>query len=452
MKMTRVLALFAVVVGIAGAADPIPYRIHGQAWTEAGRIIESSRKQYGNTADSTDLGGASLQSTGAQIVVVAELGDKLTGSFGLGARHVANSLGIFVEGGSPNYNPYAETFSTYRGYIAQANLTYTEGGRENPWLAITVGSFSHVYNRDAHNLGAYLLRGPVYPGLLMSGFQQSEMDTAKATKVGARVHHRMGDFSHSLLFINEHDQPPTLDWSLAYIAKYRAFGGLEIGAGVNLHRLIAYEPDLRTADRYEPDADTTVTDGRDTTTYTHQGTKLMVMFSLDPKTWIKLPGLGPQDLKFYGEAALLGVKNHGELYADRLERMPVMFGFNLPVFGYLDRLSVEVEHYNSPYRNDLANIGNPEGLVAPWRWNLLRPSTVPSPIPVDGESNADTWKWSVLLEKTVASHVRFTGQIASDHYRPLPFSTGLIYQPGGTEAALSSPRQWYVMGRLGFFF
>jgi hypothetical protein len=455
MKMTRVLALFAaavVGVGMAGAADPVPFRIHGQAWTEAGRIMESSRKQYGNTADSTDMDGASVQSTGAQIVVEADLGEKLAGSFGLGARQVSNSLGIYVEGGSPNYNPYAETFSTYRGYIAQANLTYTEGGRENPWLAITIGSFSHVYNRDAHNLGAYLLRGPVYPGLLMSGFQQAELDTAKATKVGARVHHRIGSFSHDLLFVNEHDQPPTFDWSLAYIAKYRAFGAIEVGAGVNLYRLIAYDKDLRTVDRFEPDANTAVSDAGDTTTYTHQGTKLMAMFSLDPKAWISLPGLGSEDLKLYGEAALLGVKNHGELYADRVERMPVMIGFNLPVFGYLDRLSVEVERYDSPYRNDLSNLGNPEGLVAPWRWNLLRPSVEPSPIPVDGTSNKDTWKWSVLAEKTVASHVRFTGQIASDHYRPLPFSTGLIYQPGGTEAALSSPKQWYFMGRLGFFF
>src|SRR5690606_22465858 len=179
---------------------------------------------------------------------------------------------------------------------------------------------------------------------------------------------------------------------------------------------------------------------------------LMVMFSLDPKAWFTLPRLGPQDLKLYGEAALLGLENQGELYADRMERLPVMVGFNLPVFGLLDRLSVEVEYYDSPYRNDVANIGYPEGLVAPWRWNPLRTVSEPSPIPTVGESRRDTWKWSVLLEKTVASHVRFTGQIASDHYRPLPFSTGLIYQPGGTEAALSSPKEWYFMARMGFFF
>jgi hypothetical protein len=454
MTMKRVVVLLAAVLGVKAAdcADPVPYRIHGQAWTEAGRIMESSRMRYANTLDSTDVDGSFLLGSGGQLVVEADLSDKLTASFGLGARLVSNSVGVWVSSGTAEYTPYAEYFSSYRGYIAQANLTYTEGEKQNPWFAMTVGSFSHVYNRESHNLGAYLLRGPVYPGLLMSGFQRFELDTAKATQVGARIHHRAGAFSHSLLFVNEHDLPPTFDWSLAYIAKYRVSSGFEVGAGVNFNRLIAYDSRIRTADRYEPDADTLVSDARDTATYTHQGTKLMVMFSLDPKVWINHPKLGAEDLKFYGEAALLGVKNHGELYDDRLERMPMMLGFNFPVFGYLDRLSLEVEYYDSPYRNDVSNIGYPEGLVAPWRWNPLRSVSEPSPIPTEGESRRDSWKWSVLLEKTVASHVRFTGQIASDHYRPLPFSTGLIYQPGGTEAALSSPKEWYVMGRVGFFF
>lgn len=443
--------ILSVSAGLAVAADPVPFKLHGQAWTEAGRIMESSRKRYADLPDSTDVDGSQLRGAGAQVVIEATLGDKLTGSFGLGARLVSNSVGIYVESGTESYTPYAETFSTYRGYIAQANLTYAEGGAD-PWLAVTVGSFSHVYNRNAHNLGAYLLRGPVYPGLLVSGFQRFELDTAKATLVGARVHHRMGNFSHDLLFLNEHELPPTFDWSLAYIAKYRPAAGFELGAGANFNRILAYDSKLAEVERYEPDADTAVTDARDTATYRHRGVKLMVMFGIDPKAWLALPGLGPNDLILYGEAALLGVENQGSLYADRMERIPVMVGFNVPTWNWLDRLSVEVEWYDSPYRNDLANIGYPEGLVAPWRWNPLRPVGPPSPVPTEGTARRDTWKWSVLLEKTVASHVRFTGQVASDHYRPLPFSTGLITQPGGTEAALSSPREWYVMGRVGFFF
>jgi hypothetical protein len=444
MNWKRIAVFSALALGAVDAAEPVPYRLRGQAWTDVGRIMESSRMRYGNTMDSTDVDGSPLLGGGAQLVVEADLGEKLTGRFGVGARMVSNSVGVWVSSGTEEYTPYAETFSSYRGYIAQANLTYSEGGKVDPWLEVTVGSFSHVYTPETHNLGAYLLRGPV--------FQRFELDPAKATQVGARVHNRIGSFSQDLLFLNEHELPPTFDWSLAYIAKYRPISGLEVGAGVNFGRLIAYDSRIRTVDRYEPDADTTVSDSRDTATYTHQGTKLMAMFVLDPKVWISHPRMGPHDLKLYGEAALIGVKNHGELYDDRTERIPVMLGFNVPVFGLFDRLSVEVEYYDSPYRNDVSNIGYPEGLVAPWRWNPLRTVTEPSPIPSEGTSTRDSWKWSVLLEKTVASHVRFTGQVASDHYRPLPFSTGLIYQPGGTEAALSSPKEWYFMGRVGFFF
>jgi hypothetical protein len=188
----------------------------------------------------------------------------------------------------------------------------------------------------------------------------------------------------------------------------------------------------------------------DTVTYTHQGTKLMGMFSLDLKPMLSVGGLGAQDLRLYGEAALLGVRNHGAIYDDPMERLPVMVGFNFPTFGLLDRLSVEGEWYGSPYRNDLYNIGNPDGMVAPWRWNPKRPE--PSPIPVEGEAQDDNWRWSVLLEKSLATYVRFTAQVASDHYRPLPYSTELIIQPGGTGAAFASPSEWYFMARLGFYF
>ncbi len=444
MKSTIIVASLAASLGAPLVAEPVSFRLHGQAWTELGRVMESSRMRFGDTPDSVDVSGSPLQSTGGQLVVDAALSEKLSASIGIGVRQISNSVGTFITQGEENYSPYAWSFTTYRGYVAQANLTYTEGG-EFPWLQVTAGTFSHVYNRDAHNLGAYLLRGPVYPGLLVSGFQQFELDPAKATKVGLRVHHAAGAFSHDLLFLNEHELPPTFDWSLAYIAKVRPHPALEVGAGANFHRLIPYARRLN-----EVEYSGSLEPSGDTVTYTHQGIKLMGMFSLDLKTLLALDGMGDRDLRLYGEAALLGVKNHGAIYDDPMERLPVMVGFNFPTFGFLDRLSVEGEWYGSPYRNDLYNIGNPEGMVAPWRWNPLRPS--PSPVPVEGVAKDDDWRWSVLLEKSLTPNVRLTAQAASDHYRPLPYSTELIIQPGGTGAAFASPSEWYFMARLGFFF
>lgn len=449
----RFAALLAVSVA-ARADEPVSYRLHGQAWTDLGRVMEASRVPFGNTADSIDVNGGGLQSTGAQLMVEADLTLNLTGRFGFGVRQISNSQGLFREG---EYSPYLQGVTMWRAYVAQANLTWFAGERHDPDFSVTLGSFPHVYNRDAHNLGGYLLRGPVYPGILMSGFREFALDSTKATQSGVRVQHRMGTFSHALLFVNENELPPTFDWSLAYVAKIRPHAALELGAGVNLYRLVPYSRKLR-ATRFdgarEIDADGDWTGNwiatGDTVEYTHQGIKLMAMFSLDLKALVHVEGLGAEDLKLYGEAALLGLRHYGPLYDDYMERLPVMIGLNVPTWRLLDRLSVEVEWYGSPYRNDLYNIGNPNSMVAPWRWNPQRP--IPSPIPVEGVAEDDNWRWSVLLEKNLASYVRLTAQVASDHYRPLPFGTGLIYQEGGTGTAFQSPKEWYFMARLGFFF
>ena len=456
MRTIRFAALLAAAFAAHAeeAAAPVVYRLHGQAWTDIGRVMEASKTTFGNTADSIDVDNGSIQSTGAQLMVEADLTPNLTGQFGFGVRQITNSQGLFREG---EYSPYLQSVTMWRGYVAQANLTWFMGQRHDPGFSVTLGSFSHEYNRDAHNLGGYLLRGPVYPGILMSGFQEFALDSTKATQTGVRVQHRMGMFSHSLLFVNENELPPTFDWSLAYIAKFRPHAALELGAGVNLYRLVPYSRKLQTTSfdgDLERDSSGNWTGnwtlGNDTVDYTHQGTKLMAMFSLDLKHLLPVDGFGPEDLKLYGEAALLGVRHYGPLYDDYTERIPVMLGFNVPTWRVLDRLSVEVEWYGSPYRNDLYNIGNPNSMVAPWRWNPQRP--IPSPIPVQGVAEDDDWRWSVLLEKNLVSSVRFTAQVASDHYRPLPFGTGLIYQEGGTGAAFLSPKEWYFMARLGFFF
>jgi hypothetical protein len=260
-------------------------------------------------------------------------------------------------------------------------------------------------------------------------------------------------FSHDLILMNEKDLPPTFDWSLAYIAKVKPVKGLEVGGGVNFYRLIPHSSDLQEFDNYEPDADTLVSDGRDTVTYTHQGVKLMAMFSVDPKAWISFDKFGPNDLKIYGEAAVLGVKDYGQYYDDIAERMPVMLGFNFPAFGVLDLLSLEVEWYRSPYRNDLGNIGN---LNAVADWTIQTRPSPPSPLPVTGipyaHSERDNWKWSLLLEKNLTDHVRFTGQVANDHYRPRPIAVGDIVSTGGTAEAFTTPNDWYYMLRLGVFF
>jgi hypothetical protein len=464
------MRIFSLIFAISSASvlaggSGVSYQLHGQAWSQAGRIMQASdtvvRNDPSFPGEVVKVGGTSMQSLGAQITINADLGQHWDAVFGVGVYQVSTSLGTDnLQTDYPNFS----NFTTFKNYLAQANLTYSLGDKGRPWLSVTAGNFSYDYNPDVKNLGLYLLRGPVYPGILMSGFQEFDTDTSKGIQSGFKLHHAWGNFSHDILFLNERVLPPMFDWSLAYVAKYKAFGALEIGAGVNFYRLVPYSKALETPGHLTK-ASLTATNyyevkaPGDTVFFTHQGTKLMGMFSLDPKRWIPFGHMGSEDFKLYGEVAVLGTKNYGTIYNKMSKRILVMGGFNVPTFGILELLSLEVEWYGSAYRNDLANIGYPSGIVAPWMSTQtpISLTPIPSPGPVlpgaYADSTKDNWKWSVLMQKTVSRHIRFTGQIANDHYRPAPMPAGgVVNSAGGTAAVLTSPSDWYFMGRIGFFF
>lgn len=435
-------SLCAAAPSPAQLAATVPYEVHGGGWMESGRVMHSSDPFY-------NLDDSWLQTVGAQISVKAQIEDNWEAAFGLGAYQVNHSLASTPDIGN---QPKFLAITMFKSYLTEARVTYFRGDRLAPRFSATFGNFVHSYNPDVKNLGGYLLRGPVYPGALMGGYGEYGTDTTRANILGARVHYAHGGFSHDLLLMNEKDLPPTFDWSLAYIGKYSRPGAFTVGAGVNFYRLMPYDSDLETPGRL-PGADPAMYEvtGSDTLFYTHKGVKLMAMFSLDPKYWLgPTTLLGAEDLKVYGEAAVIGVKDYGSYYDDIAERIPVMMGFNLPAFKVLDLLSLEVEWYGSPYRNDLTNIGNPGGIVADW---TIQQRPTPSPAPVaHADSTRDDWKWSLRAQKTVAQRVLLSAQVANDHFRPRPIATGLITAGGGNATAFSTPEDWYFTFRVGYFF
>jgi hypothetical protein len=490
MKKSLASAVVLCLGTLPGHANP-EFKVHGQAWTDFGRIMKASDSLLpsGDPNVVLNMNGNTLASLGAQFTVKADLAEHWEGAFGFGAHKVNHAMG--------HGQKAFLTIAMFHNFLTESRLTWYAGEKENPDFSVTLGSFPYKYNQDVHNLGLYLFRGPVYPGILMGGFQDFAVDPSKSTQLGAKVHHAVGNFSHDVILNTERDIPPTFDWSLGYVAKYNAFGALEVGAGVNFYRLLAYDEKLQTPGKLSDadlnfgprdrfiEVDTAGSAGNpalwDTTYFTHQGTKLMGMFSLDFKPLLGLEsGLTPNDFKLYGEGALLGWTNYGKTYADRSQRMPMMVGFNIPTFGILDRLSIEVERYTSPYRNDLTNLGN-NNLVADWTIKTPQEVPIPSPKPVQnkdyGIAADGTWtdvngrviqtngtglsresvttddiKWSLLVEKTVSGHIRFLAQVANDHYRPRPVATGLIASSGGVAEAFSEQSNWYFMLRMGYFF
>ena len=472
-------AALCVAASVAFGDDANSVRIHGQAWLDVGRIVNSTDTITYNTVSGNvlNLNGNGIQSSGAQFTAVSEFGNNFEGALGFGVQKVNHAIGQ----GTRSFL----TISLYQEYITESRLTYYLGEKSNPALSVTLGTFAYNYNPDVKNLGLYLLRGPVYPGVLMGGFQDFAVDSTKGTMLGLHIHQATGNFSEDLILNNEREIPPTLDWSLAYVAKYKAFDALEIGAGVNFYRLIPYDSKLETPGHlsdaalgFQKQAYVEVDPAtNDTTFFSNQGTKVMGMMSLDLKRLFGIQSSNPDDMKLYGEAALLGTKNYGKTYGDRMKRIPVMAGFNIPTFGLLDHVSLEVEYYSALYRNDLFHVGN-NNVVADW---TLQPRPIPSPKPVTnadyGIDSLGNWvnalgdtvnvkgtamdmehmtqdnlKWSLFVDKTFAHHVMFMGQVANDHYRPRSVATGLIKAEGGTAEAFSTLKDWYFMVRMGYFF
>ncbi len=471
-------AALVLPLAMASAEDAI-YEIHGKAWMDMGRVMHVTDTVVNALDPETilNLNGNGIQSLGGQFTVTADLADNLEGAFGFGAYKATHAIGS----GQWSFM----TISMFQNFLTQSRLTWYQGEKAAPTYSVTVGSFPYSYNPDVKNLGLYLLRGPVYPGILMGGFGDFHADSTKATMLGLHAHHAMGNFSHDVILNSEREIPPTFDWSLAYLAHYQA-GPLQLGTGVNFYRLIPYNSGLespakdtllvgpKTGTKWRHYVDIS---GTDTTYLTSQGTKLMANFSMDFKTLFGgQESLSPDDLKLYGEVAVIGVKNYGKAYDDIKKRMPVMFGFNLPTFKYLDHISMEVEYYGATYRNDLALIGN-NNAVADW---TIIGHAIPSPKPpsnadygidsagyfhlgtdstyvrgtgMDKENlTMDNLKWSLYLDKTISKHIQFIGQVANDHYRPRPVATGLIKSDGGTAEAFTTSKDWYFMVRMGYFF
>lgn len=172
---------------------------------------------------------------------------------------------------------------------------------------------------------------------------------------------------------------------------------------------------------------------------TFQGIKVMGRASLDLKALFGIgESLGPQDLKIFTEAAVLGVKDQPFYYDDIKKRIPVMFGVNLPTFKLLDVLSVQAEHYAMDY------IDSEEMSFAK---NLPVPQTPNDNVAQHFQDlkTGDDWKWSIYAKRSLFTGLNLYAQAASDHMRLQDFNARRSAQP-----VVNRPSEWYYLLRLEF--
>jgi hypothetical protein len=420
-----------------------------------------------------------VQRTSVWITQELAIGPRLDVRAGVGGLFWYATPSPVPNGAFSEVAPFVATAKFGPG-ITRADMEYRFGELERPMFTLQVGFFPYKYNSDARNLGEYLLRSGAYPGYLVTG-GWNLISGAGYMMRGARLNMSLwdGKFQTEFLLPMEQDLPGINgDLSPALITSVRPVPGLELGAGASCHHCLPVKPS-NTSPKVRIPSDGTyygVGNGYvyenpnyvdspddslrtdlsgsnpeyliDTTNfYTFQGLKLMARASFDPKAYVPTGGLlGPEDLKVFGEIAVLGWKNYPFYYEKRSERMPVMVGVNLPTFRLLDVLSFQMEHYSSRLPNAV-KFPSDKALPLPGSWGYDNAGNVtydPNLMVRDHENvKDDDWKWSLYGRKEIVRGLRVYAQVANDYIR-LPNEWGSVSSLPLTNAN----GDWYYLIRL----
>jgi hypothetical protein len=321
-------------------------------------------------------------------------------------------------------------------------------------LRLKAGIFGYKYNPDAKNLGEYMFRTWTYPNVITTG-GLDYINSAAVQLSGFSASTKVGGLKNDLILSIESDHAPIFGLNLTDIVSYDFGGIFEVGAGFMFNNF--YNPDERQitpktvlSNRYY-----TLADGReisydryeyertnggpapaaptDTGYYTFAGQKVMVRASASLGKLIGGP-IAPHELKLYGEAILLGIKDYPTYYENLSDRIVYMAGVNLPAFGLLDMLSVEVEYAPNPFENSTN---------APLFGEVAIPQVVDfgSYEPFD----KDDVKWTVVARKDVYNGFSIYAQLANDHVRMIDqFSTP------DTREFLTEKTDWYWAFKLAY--
>lgn len=173
---------------------------------------------------------------------------------------------------------------------------------------------------------------------------------------------------------------------------------------------------------------------------------LMGRASLDPKPLLGMDA-SSRDGVLYAEIAVIGLKNYPIYYEKVSERMPLMVGFYVPTFGFLDYLTFEWEQWKNPHMNSD---------FMPALFRELRPKSPNGTLPVVPDIadpvhdfaqdqygvnyTDDDIKWTFTASKSFGPW-NVAAQYGKDHFRPLTGS----FRPSYSPAATTSDASYYMI-------
>ena len=454
INAAHLLAVMSLATQASMAQDSLDIKYKGAGWLQVGRIMHSTDSLV-NAGAPNNINGNWVQAAGVQLSSVAKFGPNWEGGMGMGALQTHNARGDVSV--ANNWYPYWVTF------VSEARLSYTRPVSETQKLQVNLGYFNYSYNPDTKDLGLYLLRGYAYPAAPISGFE-ARHTTPAANIFGGMFSYTAGPIKEDLLVISETENRPYFDISVADVVTWQMGTAFQLGAGVNLYRVLPRNKKNNSPGRdcnntpgtyaqidpldqqicFIQDTiswDSTTNTGKiDTLFGTQSGTKLMGRFRFDPKPLFGWDGMGKQDLVLYGELGVFGLKNYRKYYNDIKRRMPVMIGLNLPAMGWLDKCSIELEYYASKNYSDYG-----KGEV----YSSWVPRTAYDENNVSVDNSRDDIKWAFYFSKAVLGHLRLSGQVANDHLRMFgPPEIGYLTYA----EALTTPKDWYWMFKSTYFF
>ncbi len=347
--------------------------------------------------------------------------------------------------------------------IDRADLTYNPLKGAFP-LTLQAGYFKFKYNQEAMNLGEYMFRSQCYPTIITNNFD-FPMNRLLGFNIENSILKNNADFSftHNLLLTSETEIFPYEDISLSYLFSMNIWKSVfTLGGGISGQRMFSVDEnnttphDSRTISEIKNIRDGVDKNGipitvGDTTFYSFAGTKIMVHGTFDPKPLIPFHLFGSEDCKVYGELAVLGLKDY-PIYKDStirydlfFERMPIMLGFNVPTFKFLDVLSLEFEYFKNRYYNDYYNqiLGKGSRLPIPYSPAVGERTGMDS-------SYVHYVKWSVYAKKSIGNNVQVIAQVARDHRHAIINLSDPRYGDYGDN--LTSDKDWYFMIKLAYGF
>ncbi len=445
------IGILVSVLSILSAAeiDNTKLKISGWGFLTYGRVVESSVQK----GKDFDLKGQVYSDFDAGLKT-----EFAFGNYGKGRMHFGLTTAFMA---NDNYNknvelkrrrcvPYLIDAAIEFRLKSGNNTFFTEFG----WLPVK-------YNPQARNLGEYLFRSNCYPNVVVSGFELAD----KEKLIGWHGMYQ-NDFTEkswvkSDLFFNvEMGYYPIYDLSLSYILSANLGRFIELGAGMYHQHLISVDHkklkpgiDQNQYPRELPEFRVVGYTGtnNDTILYTFKGTKAMGRVTLDPKAFFDLPFFGNEDLKIYGEMAILGLKNYAYWYDDIKDRMPMMFGFNFPTFKIMDVLSVEFQYWTYPWWNSAENLWK-YGSPVPYCGDQADDGAIPYFELADKmRKHNDDWRWSVYASRKIAERIRISLQFASDNLSKTAWSPPPPSYSKYTEV-LTSKKEWYWVSRIQFYF